>query len=116
MGCFGIFFIGLMTSMVATGIWFTGSEVGLINQLAGFGVVQVSTFGGWGIAKNILTWFSALSTLLGWTYPYLDNAIGWIIKGTILYPVTIGVVWGIIELGQSAIQGIAGTIRSLIGG
>ena len=36
MGAFTIFVIGTITSLVATGIWFTGNEVGVINQLAGY--------------------------------------------------------------------------------
>jgi len=114
MGAFGVFIIGTFTSMIASGIWVGANEVSVINQLAGIGVINVSSLGGLGLAKSMLTWFSAITTLLGWTYPYLDNAVGLVLKWTILYPVTIGVVWGIVEIAQSAIQGLAGAIRTLL--
>lgn len=116
MFCYGVFIIGTLLSMIASGIWFGESQIGIINHLAGFSIIKVQTMGEWAIPKNIYTFFGALITMVGWKYPFLDNPWGEIFKVVFLYPITIGVIVTIVEAAATVIQGIAGTIRSLLPG
>ena len=114
MFCFGVFGVGLMMSLISTGVWFGASDIGIINALSGFSLIKVETLGGQFIPTAISTWFNALVTVVTWNYPYLNNAWGWIIKLLILYPVTIGVIVTLWQMFIQIIQGLAGMIRSII--
>jgi hypothetical protein len=113
MACFGIFIVGLLMSMIATGVWFGSSEVGIINQLAGFSVIKIQSFGGIGLPMNVLNWFNAIVAAVSWNYPYLNNPVGLIFKMVLLYPVTIGVVISIVQLGSSLLTGAIQSLRGL---
>lgn len=116
MFCYGVFIIGTLMSLAASGRWFQSGEISVINQLAGFSIVEVEAMGGWAIPKNLISFFSAFVTVITWNYPYLQNDAGLIFKMVFLYPVTVGVIITFVQLAAQVIQGIAGTIRSLLPG
>lgn len=113
MACYGIFTIGLLISMVCSGVWFTGGETGVINQLAGFSVLHLSSTIT-GLPTQLTSWFDALVTMVSWSYPYLDNVVGLIIKLVILYPVTMGVVVSVVQLFISVFQYSWTAIRGIL--
>ncbi len=112
---FGVFIFGTMLAAIASGSWLLGGETNIIRALASFNTVTLQAGGGWGIFQGLITFGNAVATALTWDYPYLSDP--WCIFIKIpLWLVSIGVVWGFIELATTAIQGIVGTIRSLIPG
>jgi hypothetical protein len=113
MGAFGIFIIGTLTSLISSGVWFGNSEMGIINQLAGYNVINVQSLGGFGIPKGVLDWFNGICTMIAWQYPYLNNVAGLILKLCILYPVSLGVVIGIVTLFITIVQGSLSLVQSL---
>jgi hypothetical protein len=116
MFCYGVFIIGTILSVVFSKTWLGDQETDIINQIAGFSVVNIESLGGWAIPKQVSTWFDAIITILSWSYPYLESTWATMLKYVILYPVTIGVVITLVELASTVLQGIASTVRSLIPG
>jgi len=114
MFCYGVFIVGTLLSLITSGVWLGTTEVDIVNKLASFTMVHVEAMSGWAVPKWAIDWFNAAVTIIGWNYPYLDNAWGWIFKLLFLYPVTIGVIFSLIQLAISVIQGIASAIRSLL--
>lgn len=111
---YGVFITGTVLSVIFSGRWIEEGEVSVINQLAGFSVVNVEAMGGWALPKNALMFFSALVTIFAWNYPFLDNFAGQLFKWFFLYPVSLGIIITLIQLAITVLQGIAGTIRSLL--
>lgn len=114
MGAFGIFFLGTTLSCLASGRWLFNGEINIFNALASFNVMSVEAGGGWGVAKTVGAYWGGIVTALSWDYPYL--AASWAIFVKLpLWIVSVGVIWGFIEIAISAVQGIVGSIRSLFG-
>jgi len=115
MGAVGIFMLGTMLACISSGRWLLNGEVNIFNALASFNVMSVEAGGGWGVAKTIGSYFNGIVTALSWDYPFLDS--GWAVFIKIpLWLVSVGVVWGLIQVAISAVQGIVGSIRSLFTG
>jgi len=115
MGAIGIFIIGTLLACISSGRWLLSGETNIFNALASFNVMSVESGGGWGVAKTVGDYFNGIVTALSWRYPFLSS--GWCIFIKIpLWLVSIGTIWGLIELAISAVQGIVGTIRSLFVG
>ncbi len=113
MYAYGIFIVGTLLSVIGSGRWLLNGETNLINALSSLSIDVVS---GWAIPKGVADFFAAVFTVLGWNYPYLDNPWGFVIKLFFLFPVSVGVVVGLLELAASIISGILSTIRSLLPG
>jgi hypothetical protein len=112
-GSIGIFMIGTMLSCLMSGRWLLNGEINIFNALASFNVMSVAAAGGWGVAKTIGSYFNGIITALSWNYPFLDSA--WCIFLKIpLWLVSIGTVWGFIELGITVIQSLASSVSSVI--
>ena len=115
MGAAGIFIVGTLLACIASGRWLLNGEINIFNAVASFNTMTVQAGGGWGVAKTIATYFDAIITMLTWNYPFLSS--GWAIFVKIpLWVISFGVVWGLIQTAISAVQGIVGTIRTLIPG
>jgi hypothetical protein len=115
MGAAGIFIVGTVLACLSSGRWLLSGETNIINALASFNTMTVQSGGGWGVAKTISTYYNGIATALSWNYPFLSS--GWAIFIKIpLWIISIGTVWGFIEVAISAVQGIVGTIRSLFTG
>jgi len=113
MAAVGIFIFGTLFACIASGGWLLNGEVNIINALASFNTMSVQAGGIWSVPKTIGTYFDAIITALSWNYPYLSS--GWCIFIKIpLWLVSIGTVWGLIQLFITAIQGLVGAARALL--
>ena len=113
MAAFAIYITGTLMSLIASGIWFGTGEVGIINQLAGYSVINMQSLGGLTIAKPALDWFNAISTIVTWNYPYLNNPAGFIVK-LFMYVVSIGVIIAIWQMFILVMQGAASLLKTII--
>ncbi len=115
MAAFAIFAIGTILSMLASGVWFAQGEIDVINALASFNTMSVAAGGVWNAPKTLGTYWDAMITMLSWSYPYLSSAWVFPVK-LILWTISIGVVWGLIVVFATIIQGLVGIARSLLPG
>jgi hypothetical protein len=113
MFAYGVFIIGTLLSLICSGRWLLNGEINIINALSSFDMNVVS---GWPIPTGIANFFSAIFNMISWNYPYLDNPWGFVLKLVLLFPVSIGVVIGLLELAATVVSGIFSAIRSLIPG
>ncbi len=109
----GIFIFGTLLALIASGRWLLNGEISIINALASFNTMSVQAGGGWNVPKTLADYWNAIITLLSWDYPFLSSPWAVFVKIP-LWLVSIGVVWGFIEVATSVIQGIVSAIRSLI--
>jgi len=115
MGAFAIFIIGTLLACLASGRWLLNGEVNIINSLASFNTMQVQAGGVWNAPKTLTDYWNAVITCLTWNYPFLESA--WCIFIKIpLWTVSIGVVYGFIQLFVTIIQGLVGIVRSFLPG
>src|SRR3972149_10072443 len=112
MTAFGIFFVGTILAAISSGVWFSDNEVGIVNALASFNTMSVQAGGVWNAPKTIGTYWDATITALTWSYPFLEGSWALFIKIP-LWILSIGVVWGLIQLFATIIQGLVGFVRSL---
>ena len=115
MGAFGIFLIGTVLSCICSGRWLLNGETDIINALASFNTMSVQAGGIWNAPKTLSTYWDAIITALTWGYPFLDSAWALFVKFP-LWIVSIGVVWGMIQVFAMIIQGLVGIVRSLLPG
>ncbi len=110
-----IFIGGTLLCAIASGSWLLNGEMNIINALASFNTINLQTSGIWAVPKGLITFFSALITMFSWDYPFLGSSWCLFIKIP-LWIVSIGMVWALVEGAKSVIDGIVGSVRSLIGG
>jgi len=113
MAAFAIFIIGTLLACLASGVWLGQDQVDIFNALASFNTMGVEAGGGWNAPKTLFTYWDAMITILSWNYPFLDSSWALFIKIP-LWVVSIGVVWGIIQLFAMIIQGLVGFVRSFV--
>jgi hypothetical protein len=114
MFCFAVSIVGTMYSLIDSGVWFGAKQTNFVNQLAGFGVVNVQVLQNLMIPKAVAEWFNAIVTMISWDYPYLSNPWGTIFKIVILYPCSIGVAVSIWQIFAPVVQGLAGIVKSVL--
>lgn len=115
MSVFAIFILGSMLSCLCSGVWFGSDQVDIVNALASFNTMSVQSGGVWNAPKTLGTYWDAAITMLVWDYPFLDYTWAIIIKIP-LWIVSVGTVWGFIQLFVSIIQGLVSMVRSLLPG
>lgn len=115
MSVFAIFILGTILSCLCSGIWFGSDEVDVINALASFNTMSVQAGGVWNAPKTLSTYWDAAVTMFSWNYPYLNYTWAILIKIP-LWIVSVGAVWGFIQLFVSIIQGLVSMVRSLLPG
>lgn len=115
MGAMGVFIVGTLMCCICSGRWLLNGEINIINALASFNMMSVSAGGLWSVPKMLGSFFSAIITALSWNYPFLSSDWALFVKIP-LWLVSIGVVWGLIEVAINVIQGIVSGLRNLIGG
>jgi len=108
-----IFIVGTVLACISSGRWLLNGEINIINALNSFNVMAVQTGGIWGVPKYVIDFFSALITALTWDYPFLASPFAIVVKIP-LWIVSIGVVYGMIELAISVAQGLVGTLRRVV--
>lgn len=115
---FGIFVIATMICAIASGRWLVNGEINIFNAISSINAASVQAGGTWDVPKTvggIGGFLDGIVTMLMWDYPFLDSPWALFIKIP-LWCVSIGVIWGLIEVGTNAVQGIIGALRSLVGG
>ena len=111
----GIFIVGTLLACLASGRWLLDGETNIINALASFNTMSVQAGGIWNAPKTLSTYWNAIITALTWNYPYLES--GWALFIKIpLWIISLGVVWGFIQVAMTIIQGLVGMIRSFLPG
>lgn len=115
MSVFAIFILGTMLSCLCSGVWFGSNEVDIVNSLASFNTMSVQAGGVWNAPKTLGTYWDAAVTLLSWDYPFLDYSWAIFVKIP-LWIVSVGTVWGFIQLFVLIIQGLVSMVRSLLPG
>ena len=113
MGAVAIFIIGTVLACVCSGRWLVDGEMNIINALASFNMAGVQTGGVWNVPKTLGTYWDAVITALSWDYPFLDSPWAMFVKIP-LWLVSIGVVWGFIEVAMTVVQGLMSAVRSII--
>jgi len=115
MAAFAIFLIGTMLAALTSGRWLINGEISIINALASFNTMSVQAGGVWNAPKTLSTYWDAIATALSWDYPFLESAWAIFIKFP-LWIISIGVVWGFIQVAMAIIQGLVGMVRSFLPG
>jgi hypothetical protein len=118
MAIFAIFILGQVLSCLCMGIWPGDKQIDIWNTLASFNTMSVQSGGVWNAPKTLGTYWDGVITMLTWNYPFLDYEVyEWVLLAKIpLWVISIGVVWGIIQLFVSIIQGLVSMVRSLLPG
>lgn len=115
MSVFAIFILGSLFSCLCSGVWLGSDEVDIVNALASFNTMSTQSGGVWNAPKTLSTYWDAAVTMLSWDYPYLDYTWAIIIKIP-LWVVSVGAVWGIIQLFVSIIQSLVSMVKNLLPG
>ena len=108
-----IFMIGTMLACIASGRWLLDGEVNIFNSLASFNTMTVQAGGVWGVPKQVTSFFAGIITALGWNYPFLSSPWAIILKIP-LWLISIGVVWGLVQVALTAVNGLVSAVRSFI--
>jgi len=115
MGAITIFILGTLLSCLASGRWLLSGETNIIDALASFNTMSVQAGGVWNAPKTLGTYWDALITAFTWNYPFLTS--GWAIFIKIpLWVISIGTIWGIIQVFATIIQGLVSIVRSFLPG
>lgn len=115
MFCYFAFMVGTLLCLTIEGSWLGDEEVGLVNQLTGYTTLEVQGAGVWSIPKQIGGFFThGIPKLITWNYSYFDNSYAALFKWTILYAISAGVVWGVIQVFIPVLQGLITGIRTLL--
>ena len=107
----GSFLIGTLLSCLGSGRWLMSGETDIINALASFNTMSVQAGGVWNAPKTLGTYWDALVTALSWNYPFLNSPWAFPLKFICLC-ITGGVVWGLIQVFATIIQGLVGFVRA----
>ena len=113
-GAFLIFILGTVLACLCSGVWMN-NELGIVGTLASFSTLNFSVGGGWSVPTGITAWWDAVVTILTWNYPFLSNSWCMFVKIP-LWLVSIGVVWGLIQMAISVLSSIVNAVKTFIGG
>lgn len=111
----GIFIIGTLMACIASGRWLLNGETDIINALASFNTMSVQAGGVWNAPKTLSTYWDAIITALTWDYPYLQSSWALFIRIPLIV-ISIGVVFGLIQMAIMVVQGLVGMVRSFLPG
>jgi hypothetical protein len=112
--CVFVFIMGTILSLIWSGSWLGATDVSIMQTLTGYNTIYAAGTGGTTIISMVSGFITVgLPTIFLWNYPYLEGEAG-IIKWIFLYPITIGMIWGVATVFAPAVMGIFGYLRSLI--
>lgn len=115
MAAAAIFILGTLLACLSSGRWLLSGETDIINALASFNTMSVQAGGVWNAPKTLSTYWDAVVTALSWDYPFLESS--WCIFVKIpLWVVSIGVIWGFIQVFVTIIQGLVSMVRGFLPG
>lgn len=101
-----VFFIGTLCCLIIEGTYFGEAEMGVLNALTGYNVIEVSGAGIWAIPK--LGWgfmIHGLPKLIMWDYSFFQGGYA-IIRILLMATLSLGVVWGVTMAFIGVAQGI----------
>jgi hypothetical protein len=104
---------GTMLAWISSGVWAAAGEMGVFSALAAFNTMTIETGGSWGIPKQVTDFVEGIVTMFGWYYPFLDSEWAILIKIP-LWVCSIGVIWGVVQVAFSAVNGLLSSLRSFI--
>lgn len=110
MFAYGIFIIGTLLSLICTGRWLMNGEINIINSLASLSINETV---GLPMPTGITAFFEGTFVAISWDYPYLDSPWGFCLKLVLLYPVSIGVIYGLVQLAVMIVSAVFDALRSL---
>lgn len=101
------FITGNLLCCFIEGSYLGEETVSVINILCGYSTTDLQATGGMSWVSAATGFFTVgIPKLILWDYSFLEG--GWeLFKYIVLYPITIGVVWGIVQLFTSIVSGIA---------
>jgi len=106
------FVAGSVFCLMMEGAYIGEEEVTIMNELTGYSVIQLSGAGAWAVPKMAMGFLlHGLPKLLMWDYAFFAGEWG-IVKWFLCYPISAGVVFGLIMVFISAVQGIFATARA----
>jgi hypothetical protein len=107
-----VFFIGSLCCLFIEGAYFGPSDIDLVNSLTEYNVIEVSGGGTWSFAQIGSALISAIPKMIMWDYNFFTG--GYIIfRLFFIMTLSVGVVWGIIQIFVTVAQGIIGWIRGV---
>ena len=107
MFCYFSFILGHILCLMLEGEWLGGSEESIVESLIGF---KITSFSGWEIPKAAVGFFTVgIPNLIMWNYSFLEGPLA-IFRISLLFAISVGVVWGFIVTFASFIYGLAGKV------
>ena len=98
-----IFLLGSMLSLLLEGAYIGDTEISVINSLAGYSVLEAG--GLMAIPQLAVGFFTVgLPKLLLWDYAFLSGGFAWV--RLLFMPLSIAVVWGVIQVFIGVAQGL----------
>ena len=92
-----IYFTASFICLSIEGEYYNDQDVTIVNQLTGVSFIQAQDAGAWAIPKMAVGFFTTgLPKLILWNYPFLTGGYE-IVKWLLLYPLTVGLLWGIVS-------------------
>ena len=100
------FIVGTLMSLMMEGLYLGSGQTGLMSTLTGYDVVELNAAGVLPLTKLGPAFFlNGIPTMLLWDYRWLDGS--WqIVKYVILWPISVGAIYGITVAFVSAVQGV----------
>lgn len=115
MFCTFVFILGTIISGIWSGGWLQAGDVTTMNSLMGYNATGAAGTGGMTILSQTSKFITVgLPTIFLWNYPFLNGAAA-VFKWIFLYPITLGMIWGIAQVFAPALFGIFGSLRTLLG-
>lgn len=101
-----VFTAGTVVSLILEGGYLGNDQVSVMNELVGYNTVQVSGIGLFSIPKIAIGFLThGLPKTITWDYSFLQG--DWqLFKWIMLYPISAGVVWGLVSMFIQTVQGV----------
>lgn len=107
MFCYFSFIIGHIICLMLEGSWLGADEKEFMETLIGF---KVTSFSGWEVPKMAWGYFThGFPKMLFWDYSFLYGTFG-IFRVTILWAISIGVIWGFAVVFASFVFGLGSKV------
>lgn len=101
------FVVGTLLCLFIEGSYLGAQELTVMNALTGMSVLEISGSGAWLVPKLFAGFFTVgIPRLLMWDYSFLSSAEGGLFKWVVLFPLTVGFVWGLAQVFIPVLQGI----------